>query len=160
MISKTPRLPGRPPSSTRIRADDCSVIRATRCVTRPGRLRSGPSESRVLELTVTWPEGRHMAFRVALVATTQRLGGFRLWFACPSCGRRVGCLFSGFEEKPLACRHCLRLVYRSQYLTPEVRSFVRWFKRMERRHGAVAERRRAALWNEPDSTAGPRRPAG
>ena len=56
MISKTPRCPGRPHSSTRIRADDCAVIRATRCVTRPGRLRSGPSESRVLELTVTWPD--------------------------------------------------------------------------------------------------------
>jgi len=41
--------------------------------------------------------------------------GIRQWFECPRCQRRVGRLFSPDPASDFKCRHCYRLVYRSQY---------------------------------------------
>ena len=48
---------------------------------------------------------------VQLEQTPCNYGGYRQWFACPSCGKRVSVLFSGVEFK---CRQCHKLSYQSQ----------------------------------------------
>lgn len=48
--------------------------------------------------------------KVNLLASKTRFGGERLWFACPSCARRVGTLFQNISGI-VACRHCLNLRY-------------------------------------------------
>ncbi|WP_254797457.1 hypothetical protein [Geopseudomonas aromaticivorans] len=50
-------------------------------------------------------------YRVPITWTPCHLGGNRPWFLCPCCGRRVAKLYS---STLFACRHCLRLNYRSQ----------------------------------------------
>jgi len=52
-------------------------------------------------------------YEVGLDWTSCNFGGSRVWFKCPAygCGRRVAILYGGAV---FACRHCYRLVYRSQ----------------------------------------------
>jgi hypothetical protein len=52
-------------------------------------------------------------YPVGLSWTPCTFGGQRAWFTCPAagCGRRVAILYGG---SIFACRHCYRLVYRSQ----------------------------------------------
>lgn len=57
----------------------------------------GQSEAKDYPVPITW--------------TPCHLGGERPWFLCPCCGRRVARLYS---SSVFACRHCLRLNYRSQ----------------------------------------------
>ncbi len=59
--------------------------------------RNGQAESKDYPVPITW--------------TPCHLGGDRPWFLCPCCGRRVAKLYS---STLFACRHCLRLNYRSQ----------------------------------------------
>lgn len=47
---------------------------------------------------------------IRLTNTSCYLGGFRLWFICPDCSKRVGVLFVG--EYGYSCRHCLNLTYK------------------------------------------------
>jgi hypothetical protein len=49
---------------------------------------------------------------VPLVRTRQPLGGERLWFACPGCGRRCQVLYGG---RRFRCRRCVGLPYASQH---------------------------------------------
>lgn len=48
--------------------------------------------------------------------TTQpcNLGGFRLYFKCNGCQRRVLILYCPYGRSQYLCRHCHRLYYRSQ----------------------------------------------
>lgn len=50
-------------------------------------------------------------YPVQITWTPCHLGGERPWFLCPCCGRRVAKLYGSVL---FACRHCLRLNYRSQ----------------------------------------------
>lgn len=50
--------------------------------------------------------------RFLLEFTEQPFGGYRRWFRCPSCGRRVRVLYGG---RYFRCRHCYGAVYDSQY---------------------------------------------
>jgi len=50
-------------------------------------------------------------YAVLITWTPCHLGGERPWFLCPCCGRRVAKLYA---HRIFACRHCLRLNYRSQ----------------------------------------------
>jgi hypothetical protein len=50
-------------------------------------------------------------YPVPITWTPCHLGGNRPWFLCPCCDRRVAKLYS---STLFACRHCLRLNYRSQ----------------------------------------------
>ena len=63
-------------------------------------------------------EWQDMDYRVRLDWTPCTYGGARVWFLCPSCGRRVALLYGG---KVFACRHCHRLTYDSQRETPDDR---------------------------------------
>lgn len=46
-------------------------------------------------------------------------GGFRVWFLCPRCMRRVAVLYGA--GKYFLCRHCYNLAYASQRETPPFR---------------------------------------
>ena len=47
--------------------------------------------------------------QVRLDCTTCHLGGTRVWWRCPCCGRRVAILY--VRGKTIACRRCWRLRY-------------------------------------------------
>ncbi len=49
---------------------------------------------------------------VPFAATPCAYGGFRRWFRCQKCKRRVAVIY--FRSDSLACRHCHELVYPSQ----------------------------------------------
>lgn len=49
--------------------------------------------------------------RVPLTRTPCHFGGWRRWFCCPGCGKRVAILYFGGRFR---CRKCYRLVYASQ----------------------------------------------
>ena len=49
---------------------------------------------------------------ISIVTTPLRFGGFRHWFACPSCSRRCRIVYGG---APFRCRLCRGARYDSQY---------------------------------------------
>ncbi|MFV9683359.1 hypothetical protein ACNFD4_11795 [Pseudomonas sp. NY15367] len=61
-------------------------------------------------------------YPVRITWTPCHLGGERPWFHCPSCGRRVAKLYGGGV---FACRHCMRLNYRSQQVSKRDRALDR-----------------------------------
>jgi len=60
-------------------------------------------------------------------------GGYRAWFLCPDCGRRVALLYLPSYGGAF-CRHCLDLVYNSQRETKEDRA-IRRYNKIRRRLG-------------------------
>lgn len=52
-------------------------------------------------------------YSINLLKTPCNYGGFRYWFECPFCGRRVGVLYL-YRARDFSCRNCLGLAYRSQ----------------------------------------------
>lgn len=64
-----------------------------------------------------------------LQRTPCHLGGYRAWWLCPRCGRRVAILYAG--ETP-ACRHCYRLAYPSERESPTGRAIRKADKIRER----------------------------
>ena len=62
-------------------------------------------------------------YPVVLQTTFCHYGGVRYWFICPAvgCGKRVAKLYLG--QKYFACRHCCRLVYKSQRETKSDRGY-------------------------------------
>ena len=52
--------------------------------------------------------------KVDLVTTPCNFGGVRYWFACPTCGRRVGGLYLAPGSRRFMCRSCGNLTYRSR----------------------------------------------
>lgn len=55
-------------------------------------------------------EKTDLEYRVLLETTNCYFGGFRYWFSCPNCFKRVGCLYGG---KYFLCRSCHDLSYNS-----------------------------------------------
>lgn len=53
--------------------------------------------------------------------------GFRLFFLCPGCGRRVRYLYQGEEY---VCRHCLKINYTSQQQTDDRQALRRKMRRI------------------------------
>jgi hypothetical protein len=51
--------------------------------------------------------------------TPCHFGGYRLWFLCPRCRRRVAILYGA--SKYFLCRHCYHLTYTSQQESPALR---------------------------------------
>lgn len=53
--------------------------------------------------------------KVRFLTSKTRFGGNRLWFACPSCRKRVGKLYQN-QKGIVACRKCLGIKYmKSRY---------------------------------------------
>lgn len=61
-------------------------------------------------------------YPVSITWTSCHLGGDRPWFLCPCCRRRVAKLYSA---DVFACRHCVRLNYRSQQTSKRDRACAR-----------------------------------
>ena len=49
---------------------------------------------------------------IGLTQTSCHLGGFRHWFICPRCSKRMGVLY--MRHGHFACRHCQQIAYQSQ----------------------------------------------
>jgi hypothetical protein len=78
-------------------------------------------------------------FTVRLTTTPQHLGGYRLWFLCPQCGKRKAKLYVRlYQFPPVACRTCHGLTYYSQSLSRPDRWDLR-AKRLTRRVGWTSE---------------------
>lgn len=56
-------------------------------------------------------EGKQVSYTVKLTTTNTHFGSSRLWWVCPLCGKRVGCLYVVDKAKPIACRKCHNLKY-------------------------------------------------
>jgi hypothetical protein len=52
--------------------------------------------------------------RYRVTTTPVHLGGCRMWWQCPTCGRRCAIIYSDNIGELYRCRQCLRLTYPSQ----------------------------------------------
>jgi hypothetical protein len=52
-------------------------------------------------------------YKIFLTSTHPNYGGFRYWFSCPKCGKRVWKLYLSLESKYFLCRQCQNLTYTS-----------------------------------------------
>ena len=70
----------------------------------------------ILMYTLTGMDGNKTDYKsaISLVTTPCNFGGVRYWFACPSCGQRVGVLYLSPGDVYFRCRHCNNLSYNSQ----------------------------------------------
>lgn len=55
------------------------------------------------------------SYNVELLKTQCNYGGYRYWFACPKCSRRVGVLYCAGLY---VCRHCIGANYQTQLMQP------------------------------------------
>ena len=70
--------------------------------------------------------------QIRLDQTPCNFGGYRYWFICPDCGRRVGVLYGAGIR--FLCRHCYNLAYASQNETPSDR-LLRKTRKLRKRLG-------------------------
>lgn len=63
-------------------------------------------------------EGRFETIDLKLTTTPCQYGGFRYWFICDQCNKRVGIVY---EAPNYICRYCLGLSYKSQLIQPHQR---------------------------------------
>lgn len=63
------------------------------------------------DYSLTGDEPQSLKMDIPITWTPCHLGGFRPWFVCPGCRRRVALLY---ESRTFHCRRCLNLTYRSQ----------------------------------------------
>ena len=64
---------------------------------------------------------------VFLTSTHPNYGGFRYWFLCPSCRRRVRKLYLTLCSKYFLCRHCQNLTYTSCRMSHELDTIIKRF---------------------------------
>lgn len=86
-------------------------------------------DSRRMQWTLT-PEDTQVFTHGCLVLldwTACTYGGYRAWFLCPDCGRRVALLYLARPGRA-SCRRCLALDYDSQRETKEDRAIRRYNK--------------------------------
>jgi hypothetical protein len=74
-----------------------------------GNIKVKPMKDRewYLELTEYGDQGANTA--ISLLHTPCHYGGYREWFECPGCFKRVGILYR--DKSHFKCRKCLNLVY-------------------------------------------------
>lgn len=101
-------------ASSRILAEDARAIDVRDCPKLPGSSPQTPASASTVMVTIDSPDGRRTV-AVRLLRTLPYFGGFRHWYACPECGKRVGRLYVTDARPVLACRRCHRLAYFCQY---------------------------------------------
>lgn len=85
--------------------------------------------------------GKLSCVRVKIVLTHPYYGGYRLWFQCPTCGRRCAKLYRPYSELAYSCRVCCRLNYAStrQYSDDRIRAMewreIKRFDKALAKHG-------------------------
>ena len=123
----------------RLRTSQCIRVPASPELVRPGY---NVDDQLWTAIRLTLP-GEQFDLKVQLLTTRQALAGERRWFACPNCGRRVGCLYAPWINEPFWCRRCHGLLYDSQFAGRDDNiRFINAFLRLERALQRV-ERRRA-----------------
>ena len=91
-----------------------------------------PGVHEALRISYQRRDGVQVKVLASLTETATPFGGWRLWFRCPSCGRRCRVLYAGSVVK---CRLCYRLRYSSQSETRSDRAN-RGMHKIERRLGS------------------------
>lgn len=130
----------------RKRVEEVLPIRITDA-TKRGAVKANPSGSVPGGLSVQW-DGQTIP--IQLTTTRQRLGGRRIWYLCPQCGRRKGVLYLvPNSSRPLGCRVCHQLVYRSTTLSRPDRLYLRsdrFYAKLGTTRGAVYA---GQFWRKP-----------
>ena len=86
----------------RLRTSQCLRVPAASELVHPG-YRVGDALWTDIHVNAS---GAETDLHLRLLTTPQHLGGERRWFACPRCGRRVGCLYAPWITEPFCCRRC------------------------------------------------------
>ena len=68
---------------------------------------------------------KHRDYKIQITKTACHFGGFRYWFFCPFCYKRVGVLYL-LGKNDFACRHCLNLSYASNNDSSQFRPYKRY----------------------------------
>jgi len=66
-----------------------------------------------IRLHYTWRKTEKLDYKVFLTKTFPNYGGFRYWFICPACGKRVRKLYAPPNLGYFFCRTCQNLTYTS-----------------------------------------------
>jgi len=105
-------------------------------------------EAVALSYTTQRGQGVSMSIRehIAVAWMPCTYGGERAWFTCPGCDRRAGALYLPLTHDRFRCRHCHKLAYGSQQVTPEERHWLR-SRAIQRRLGADGAA--IAPWHRP-----------
>ena len=82
---------------------------------------------------------------IRLTSTPCNYGGFRHWFSCPSCGKRVSVLY-GFR---LQCRHCVNAVNESSRQGKQSRNLSQIWATIERHRIDADALSRLGEWHRP-----------
>lgn len=69
-------------------------------------------ESPYIRLHCNWITEK-VDYRIFLTSTRPNYGGFRYWFSCPICSKRVWKLYLALGSKYFLCRDCQNLTYTS-----------------------------------------------
>ena len=67
-----------------------------------------------IPLKVMLGDGSSWSQFLSISCSKTNFNGKRVWFVCPECKRRMGCLFLPLYSNKLLCRHCLNLSYKYQ----------------------------------------------
>ena len=90
---------------------------------------------------------------IQISKTPCHYGGYRYWFICSNCKRRVGVLY---RQGYFKCRHCLGVNYRTQLQQPQDRLFKRlnalrerlgWYGGIVHGHGEKPKGMHTATYN-------------
>ena len=115
-----------------LRTSQCLRVPASPDLVWPG-YRVGDELWTHIHVGVPGTPGAQADLKVRLLTTRQHLGGERRWFACPRCGRRVGCLYAPWITDPFWCRRCHHLLYESQFARrDDTISYANAFMRLDR----------------------------
>jgi hypothetical protein len=82
---------------------------------------------------------------IRLTSTACHYGGYRHWFSCPQCGKRVGILYGS----SLYCRHCANAVNASSRAGKPSRNLAQIWRTIERYNLDVDGLTRLREWHRP-----------
>ncbi|MBZ1391332.1 hypothetical protein [Psychrobacter pacificensis] len=72
------------------------------------------SEAHSLTMSYQY-KGKAYRYKIELLKTKCNYGGYRYWWACPSCSKRIGVLYCAGLY---VCRHCIGANYQTQLEQP------------------------------------------
>lgn len=67
-----------------------------------------------LDMNYTY-SGKDYRYAIQIATTPCHYGGYRYWWQCPNCNKRVGVLY---RAGLYICRHCMGFNYKSQHQRP------------------------------------------
>lgn len=104
---------GRLPWSDRVMVEDCLVLSVFDPETNE-KVKRNSSEDSYLEVVVSEHDVELFRHRLLITKTPTISGGWRYWFRCHSCYKKVAKLYLPLGGRRFGCRKCHDLTYRSQ----------------------------------------------